>query len=125
MKSATALLALVLAAVLPTAAVAQLKPPASPSGDVPEQVIVQFKDGLSASARGTARAAADVDVVRAMRQDGQQLLQVQSGQTVAGAIRELEADPRVAFAQPNHIYHATALPNDPSFGQLWGQLNSG
>jgi subtilisin family serine protease len=125
MKSATALLALVLAAVLPTAAVAQLKPPASPSGDVPGQVIVQFKDGLSASARGTARAAADVDVVRAMRQDGQQLLQVQPGQTVAGAIRELETDPRVVYAQPNHIYHATAVPNDPAFGQLWGLRNLG
>jgi thermitase len=126
MKLATALVAaLVLTAVLPAAAAAQLRPPASPSGDVPGQVIVQFKAGVSASARGTVRGAADVEVVRAMRHGGQQLLEVQAGQTVADAIRELEADPRVAFAQPNHVYHATAVPNDPLFGQLWGQFNTG
>jgi subtilisin family serine protease len=126
MKPATALvLAVVLIALAPAAAAAQLSPPRSPSGDVPGQVIVQFKPGVSASARGSARSVANVDVVRGMRKDGQQLLQVQAGQTVVEAIQELEADPRVAFAQPNHIYHATAVPNDSSFGQLWGQRNIG
>jgi subtilisin family serine protease len=121
----TLVLALAAMAALPAAAAAQLAPPASPSGDVPGQVIVQFRTGVSASARGAVRGAADVEVVRAMRQDGQQLLEVQPGQSVAAAIRDLEADPRVVYAQPNHVYHATAVPNDPLFGQLWGQLNTG
>jgi subtilisin family serine protease len=125
MKPAAPVLAVVLAAVLPAAAAAQLRPPASPSGGVPGQVIVQFKTGVSASARGTVRGDADVDVVRSMRQEGQQLLEVQPGQTVAGAIRELETDPRVLYAQPNHVYHATAVPNDAAFGQLWGLRNLG
>jgi subtilisin family serine protease len=125
MKPAAMVLALAVTAALPATAAAQLTPPASPSGDVPGQVIVQFKAGVSASARGTVRGAADVDVVRAMRKDGQQLLEVQAGQTVAAAIRELEADPRVSYAQPNHIYRATAVPNDSLFGQLWGQRNTG
>jgi subtilisin family serine protease len=125
MRCVWSVLALVATLAVPAPAGAQFSPPASPSGDVPGQVIVQFKAGVSASARGTVRGAADVGIVRAMRQDGQQLLEVQPGQTVAAAIRDLEADPRVAYAQPNHIYHATVVPNDPLFGQLWGQLNTG
>jgi subtilisin family serine protease len=100
-------------------------PAVASAEDVPGQVIVQFKSRASATARGDTRRAADVGVVRGMRRTGQQLVKVQSGQTVTDAVRELERDPDVSFAQPNHVYHAAAVPNDPLFGQLWGQLNSG
>jgi len=121
-------LTLVVAVAVPTAASAQAplaRPLRSAASDVPGQVIVQFRPRLSAAARADARDAADVGVVRAMRRPGQQLLEVRAGQTVAEAIRELERNPRVLYAQANHIYRATALPNDPAFGQLWGQLNAG
>jgi hypothetical protein len=132
MKLAAAVLALSATFAFPAAAGAQgplapIQRPATSSGgnDVPRQVIVQFKTAVSAAARGDVRRAADVGVVRAMRRSGQQLLEVHAGQTVATAIRELERDPSVAYAQPNHIYHAMAVPNDSAFGQLWGQSNVG
>ncbi len=31
----------------------------------------------------------------------------------------------VRYAQPNYIHHADLTPNDPSFNQLWGLLNTG
>jgi subtilisin family serine protease len=132
MKLAAAVLAVCATFAFPAAASAQgplapIQRPATSSGgnDVPRQVIVQFKTAVSAAARGDVRRAADVGVVRAMRRSGQQLLEVQAGQTVATAIRELERDPSVAYAQPNHVYHAMAVPNDSAFGQLWGQSNVG
>jgi subtilisin family serine protease len=40
---------------------------------------------------------------------------------VRAAIRDLEADPRVRYAEPNYIYRATATtPNDPIFPMLHG-----
>jgi subtilisin family serine protease len=133
MKPAAALvLAVAVMFALPVAASAQrlrpFQPPtsrASQAATVPGQVIAQFDAGVSASARNSARQAADVNVVKAMRRPGQQLLETKPGQTVDEAIRELERDPRVAFAQENFVYHAMAVPNDPLFGQLWAQLNSG
>jgi subtilisin family serine protease len=41
------------------------------------------------------------------------------------AIAKLEDDPRVRYVEPNHLVHADASPNDPSFGQLWGLHNTG
>jgi subtilisin family serine protease len=133
MKPAAALiLAVAVMFALPAAASAQLQrvvprpAPVAPAQDtVPGQVIVQFKPGVSASARGSTRREADVGMVQSLRSPGQQLLEVQPGQTVASAIRELESDSRVKYAQPNFIYHATAVPNDRWFGQLWGMRNTG
>jgi subtilisin family serine protease len=40
--------------------------------------------------------------------------------SVPSAIAALEANPAVAYAEPNWIYHAEAVPNDPRYSQLWG-----
>jgi subtilisin family serine protease len=92
---------------------------------VPGELIVQFEPGVDASARASLRQATDVAAIRAMRRPGRQLVRVGSGRPVASAIRELEADPRVAYAEPNYIYRAGAVPNDEFFDLLWGLRNSG
>jgi subtilisin family serine protease len=43
----------------------------------------------------------------------------------ARALAELGRDPRVRFAEPDATYRVDTLPNDPSFGQLWGLNNTG
>jgi subtilisin family serine protease len=40
-------------------------------------------------------------------------------------IRRMKADPAVEYAEPNYVLYAYAPPNDPSFGSLWGLLNTG
>ena len=44
------------------------------------------------------------------------------GLGISQAIREIEADPAVEFAEPNWVYTHSTIPNDPYFtgGQLWG-----
>jgi subtilisin family serine protease len=41
------------------------------------------------------------------------------------AASSLAADPNVLYAEPNRIAHAYVVPNDTSFGQLWGLRNLG
>ena len=44
---------------------------------------------------------------------------------VAALLARLIARGDVAFAEPNFVVHATALPDDTYFGQLWGLENTG
>jgi len=47
-----------------------------------------------------------------------------SGDPAAVAAR-LNRTSGVAYAEPNYILHATAIPNDPRFGELYGLNNTG
>jgi hypothetical protein len=44
---------------------------------------------------------------------------------VSGAVRALRRDSAVAYAEPDFLGEADAIPNDPSFGLQWGSLNTG
>jgi thermitase len=45
--------------------------------------------------------------------------------SVARAVRLLRRLPGVAYAEPNYLMHATAVPNDPSFPLQWADNNTG
>jgi len=107
--------------LLASAVPAQAAPPEA----VPGELIVRFEPGVPAAQRADARADADVSFERASRVSGVQLVEVESGQSVGGADRELEADPRVRYAEPNTVVRPASTPNDPFFGSLWGLHNTG
>jgi len=48
-----------------------------------------------------------------------------SGVTVEEAIARLRTDARVAFAEPDYSVNISVIPNDASFGSLWGLHNTG
>ena len=97
---------------------------------VPNEVLIQFRAGASdnakARARGRVNATADETIVEAAnRRDGKGDLEVARlapGLAIAAAVRGLEADPAVEFAEPNWVYYHTATSNDTYYasGQLWG-----
>ncbi len=97
---------------------------------VPDEVIVQFERGAledrkDAAARRASAARQELLVSAAWRRDGKgdlELLRLPPGIAVAQAVRALEADPDVAFAEPNWIYFHGATSNDPYYlnGSLWG-----
>jgi subtilisin family serine protease len=44
---------------------------------------------------------------------------------VDAALKRLQHDPRIRYAEPNFVLTADAVPNDSSFAQLWGLHNTG
>jgi thermitase len=50
--------------------------------------------------------------------DGVQLWSVPEGEEMA-SVERLNADPRVEYAEPNYIYRATLLPDDPRLNEQW------
>src|SRR4051794_36370028 len=92
---------------------------------VPGELIVRFEPGVSAADRADARSDAAVSFERGSRLAGTQLVQAEPGQSVAQADRELEADGRVRYAEPNSVVRPASLPDDTQFGSLWGLTNTG
>lgn len=96
---------------------------------VPNELIVQYKNGSTendfrmvrgrlAAAKGDLlrNGAARLEIVRFTKKVG-----------MADAIRLLEADPAVEFAEPNWIYTHDAASNDTYYtnGSLWGMYGDG
>jgi subtilisin family serine protease len=80
------------------------------------QAIVRFEPGTSATERRAARDRANVHFERSLEVRRAQIVEVQG--SVGGAVRRLERQPDVAYAQPNYRYRA--LAPDTFLGELWG-----
>jgi subtilisin family serine protease len=106
----------------PAPAAAPATPPTVLS---PNRVIVQWAAGADRHDKARARAEAEVEFKGDLGNRDFQLVKANPGQTPAGAIAELEADPAVALAERDGYRSLHAIPNDPLFDQLWGLRNLG
>ena len=70
-------------------------------------------------------AAQGHSVFAGLNQPGWAQVKVGTGQTVEAALAAYQNDPNVEYVQPNYLYHTTATPNDPQYGQLWAFKNTG
>ncbi len=83
----------------------------------PGEAIVRFEPGTSGGERRRARRAARVGYDSSLGLRRAEVVEVDG--SVAAAVRRLERQPGVAYAQPNYRYEALAV-NDTFFDQLWG-----
>ncbi len=74
-----------------------------------------------------ARADAGTKPIEGLGMARAQLLKITDGDSVAATVNQLEAQPGVAYAEPNQILQPASLPNDPQFlnGNQWGLYNDG
>lgn len=97
---------------------------------VPNQVLVQFRLGVTEEFKDSLRdriqaQVEDVVVAQEHRKDMRgdlELWNLPPGLEIARAVRELEQNPAIEFAEPNWIYQHQAESNDPYYtnGSLWG-----
>lgn len=52
-------------------------------------------------------------------------LKLPASLSVEQAIKALQREATVAYVVPNHLYYLDVIPDDPSFGDLWGMNNTG
>ncbi|HYB94017.1 MAG TPA: S8 family serine peptidase, partial [Vicinamibacterales bacterium] len=88
------------------------------------EVIVRYRSQAGRIQRARAEIQADSDVVEPIGRLGARRLRSYDLST-SEMIARLSANPDVEFVEPNYIIRATAVPNDPSFGSLWGLFNTG
>ncbi len=121
--------------VLPSRAQVQTSDTSKSVGakSVPAELLVQFKEGVAPQEQGRAygriKAQAIETIVSGNKQTGTgrgDLVRVRYPQTElpsqAEAMRRIQEDPAVDFAEPNWIYTHQATSNDPYYttGSLWG-----
>jgi thermitase len=140
MRLLIASVSLVIALILSTYSTA-LAGPATPVEfpSKPGELIVKLKtNAISKSSSVFADLAqhlqkslnlkSDVKVKTLLTTSQYAVLQFQSSEKQK-AISILAADPRVAYAEPNYIYHTFGrgdyIPNDTNFSDLWGMKNTG
>ncbi len=95
------------------------------SAYVQGEVLVKFKSTTGVQERAAAVTVRGHSVLASVEQLGWVHAKIDTGQTVEMALAAYRSDPNVEYVQPNYIYHATAVPNDPQYGQLWPFKNTG
>ena len=91
----------------------------------PGELLVRFAPMADASDRARLREEADTDFERNLPVSGLQLLNVERGQSVRGAVSQLERSRHVVYAEPNFRRFATLTPDDAYFHYQWGLNNIG
>lgn len=122
---AAVLVATALALYASAAPVAQLAWPGASARVVPGEVLLRFKLSMGVQQRATAAQAWGHTVLAHLEPSGWTRVKLAAGQSVAEGLAVYQSDPQVEHAQPNYIYRAAAVPNDPSYGQLWAFRNTG
>lgn len=93
-----------------------------------------YRDGLVvAKPHARHRATVDADEAREGLRVTQKFarfgdlraLALAGGETPASAVARLRATGRYEFVEPDYIRHASVVPNDTEFEQLWGLRNTG
>ena len=89
-------------------------------------LLVRFNPDATASEQQAALSPLRASVLTSYP-DGPELIRLGEGIGADAALRSLQSNPEVLYAQADSTIHASSLPvvpNDPSFGQLWGLNNA-
>lgn len=97
--------------------------PATAPDYVRDELLVRFKPGSMGSA--AVSRFGDRPMRMAVGSRGFTLVKLRAGRAMADAMAAYRALPDVESVQPNYIYKRLLVPNDPSYGELWGLHNTG
>lgn len=101
------------------------KPAAAAPQYVPGEVVVRFAQGVSAQSQSGILSQM-ASTTKAIGGKNTVLVKLNGAYaTVDSAVQSLSGMPGVVSVQPNYIYRAQSLPNDPSFNQQWALQNTG
>ncbi|MDX8390137.1 MAG: S8 family serine peptidase [Mariprofundaceae bacterium] len=122
----TALLTGLLLLLLSNQAIAAPAGAAVPQGDyIASELLVKFKSSSALKARNRVSTKVRARVKRRMKSLNIEHWQLPSSLSVQQAIKLLQEDRQIEFAEPNYRRRFYAMPNDPGFDQQWGLNNNG
>jgi subtilisin family serine protease/uncharacterized protein YhfF len=113
------LLALTVMAALALGGSVSSAAPAARPGTVPGELLIGFHADVSTAEQRSVLAKVDAVEKRKFKRIHGALARVRPDQ-LDQALEKLRKDKRVRFAEPNFVYHADSIPDDPFYNRLWG-----
>jgi len=91
----------------------------------PEEVLVKFKPATSVRQIQAFGSSFQTLEVRYFDFIDVYHLKLPAGASVEATLEAMRQDRRVEYVEPNGLYYLDVVPNDSSFGDLWGLHNTG
>ena len=92
---------------------------------LPDEVVVRFRRSLSNAELQITAVSVEALGWKPLLVRNAFVVELSEDTTVPEAVAELSARSDVEYAEPNYIYKAAAVPNDPELVNLWGLHNTG
>ncbi|MFZ5863099.1 MAG: S8 family serine peptidase [Nitrospirota bacterium] len=92
---------------------------------MPGEVLVKFKKPVPLANKRLTHVREDVDVIAEIHEIGIDRVRARRGESMETLLQRYRQNPDVEYAEPNIIYQARIIPNDPLFSSLWGLHNIG
>jgi subtilisin family serine protease len=89
----------------------------------PGEILVKFENTISIQQSTSLLASAGLESVAQFASIGVHRCRITNGSEVNAAISACEGNASVQYAEPNYIYNASEIPNDPRFNELWAMQN--
>jgi len=89
------------------------------------EILVEFRSSLSTSNVDELVYGMGGIATKKTGNHNVRVVSVPDNMSVQQAVSNFAADSNVVHAQPNYLYYASAVPNDASYGQVWGLNNTG
>ncbi len=123
------LLILVLCLIFPVVAASIANPPAgkSPLADkvyADNELIIKFTQNLNKIDRDAILSLVKGSIIRKFNLIDAYHVKI-SDISVDSAVNFLKGNVGIVYAEPNYVWHASYIPNDPFFNNLWGMNNTG
>ena len=91
---------------------------------VSQEILVRFRGPTPAQRQASAPQDSDIVTRTPLGRTGALRLQSR-GRNVETLLQAYASRPDVEYAEPNYVWHATDLPNDPFFPEQWALKNTG
>jgi subtilisin family serine protease len=94
---------------------------------VPDEMLVRYHREVSSTGRIDALSRNAAKSIRQFETIGWELITVPSHLSLTQALTQFQADPAIAYTQPNYVYRDVALsdPDDTEFDKQWYLKNTG
>ncbi len=92
---------------------------------VQQEVILKFRPMHRLAAENDIRNSEDIDASEAIGGDGRAFVIHSRSKRTSDLVASISRRRDIEYVEPNYILHSDAIPNDPSFANLWGMRNTG
>lgn len=85
-----------------------------------DEILVKFKEGVFESKKNNIHNKNGSAKIKEFKSLRIHHLKLKKGVRVEDAVKSYKSEPDVEYAEPNYLFRAQVIPDDPKYSELWG-----